>query len=206
LITRPARRGIRGALKGCATIGAAAAAICALAACRQDMHDQPRYEPLEASEFYADGRSARAPVEGTVARGRLQDDPAFATGRRDGVLVDALPVALTRGLVARGRERYDIFCAPCHDRVGTGEGMIVQRGYRQPPSLHVDRLLQAPDGHFFDVMTNGFGAMSDYAAQVPPADRWAIVAYVRALQLSQHAAPDDLSAEERRRLEQEPTR
>lgn len=157
-------------------------ALVGAAACRQDMHDQPKYEPLEASAMFPDGQSARPFVEGTVARGQLNADVLFNTGKSAGALSPEFPYAVTREMVDRGQERYDVFCAPCHDRTGTGRGMIVRRGYRQPPSLQDQRLKDAPVGHFFDVMTNGFGAMPDYRAQVPPADRWAIAAYIRALQ------------------------
>ena len=164
----------RALLLGLALVGAAA--------CRQDMHDQPKYEPLEASALFPNGQSARPLVEGTVARGQLNADELFTTGKSGGALSPEFPHAVTREMVDRGHERYDVFCAPCHDRAGTGRGMIVRRGYRQPPSLHDQRLKDAPVGPFFDVMTNGFGAMPDYRAQVPPADRWAIAAYIRALQ------------------------
>jgi mono/diheme cytochrome c family protein len=170
------------------------------AACRQDMHDQPRYEPLERSTFFEDGRSARPFVDGTVARGQLQLDDHFYTGKVNGELVATLPFAATQEILARGQERYNIFCSPCHDRVGNGAGMIVQRGFRQPPSFHIDRLRQAPVGHFFDVMTNGFGTMYGYADRIQPKDRWAIVAYIRALQLSQNATLDDIPAAERSKL------
>jgi len=173
------------------------------AACRQQMDDQPRYEPLEASRFFPDGQSSRPRVEGTVARGELHADAALYTGKTGGRLVEKLPVPLTADLLARGRERYDIYCSPCHDRVGTGKGMIVRRGYREPPSLHIERLRQAPAGHFFDVMTSGFGAMPAYAHQVAVRDRWAIVAYIRALQRSQRATLADVPAAERQALETE---
>ena len=169
--------------------------------CRQDMHDQPRYEPLEASSFFADGRASRPLVPGTVARGQLRTDTHFYLGKVDGHLVDTLPVPVTRPLLERGRERYDIYCAPCHDRLGGGQGMIVRRGFRRPPSLHIDRLREAPIGHFFDVISNGFGVMTDYAAQVTPRDRWAIAAYIRVLQLSQHAQLADVPAEIRQQLQ-----
>lgn len=164
------------------------------------MHDQPRYEPLERSTFFDDGRSARPFVEGTVARGQLHLDDHFYTGKVNGELVTTLPFAATPEVLARGQERYNIFCSPCHDQVGTGRGMIVQRGFRQPPSFHIDRLRQAPVGHFFDVMTNGFGTMYSYADRVAPKDRWAIVAYIRALQLSQNATLEDVPATERSKL------
>ncbi len=165
------------------------------------MHDQAKYEPLEASPLFADGAASRTPVEGTVARGHLQEDEPFATGiGPDGQLAPALPVPITRELLARGRDRFDVFCSPCHDRVGSGRGMIVRRGFKQPATFHSDRLRASPPGYFFDVITNGFGQMSSYAAQVPPADRWAIVAYLRALQLSQHAPAALLSAGDREEL------
>jgi hypothetical protein len=171
-----------------------------LAACQQQMADQPRYQPLQKSTFFGDERSARPLPPGTVARGELRLDDALSTGKSSGVLVDTLPIPLTLALLDRGQERFDIFCSPCHGRVGNGEGMIVRRGFRPPPSYHIDRLRQAPIGHFFDVMSNGFGAMPSYAAQVPLYDRWAIAAYIRALQLSQHATLADLPPAERQRL------
>jgi hypothetical protein len=167
------------------------------------MHDQPRYEPFEASAFFADGRSVRPLVSGTVARGQLQTDAHFATGMVESKAADTLPFSVTRPLLERGQERYTIFCVPCHDSVGNGQGIIVQRGFRQPPSFHLERLREAPIGHFFEVMTNGFGAMADYATQIPPRDRWAIAAYIRALQLSQHATLTDVPAEVRQRLQSE---
>jgi mono/diheme cytochrome c family protein len=166
-----------------------AVALSASAACRQDMHNQPKYRPLRASTFFADGSSARPLVEGTVARGLLHADEAFYTGMTNGAAIREMPLPVDAVLVARGRERYDVFCAPCHGGTGDGDGMIVQRGYRRPPSMHEERLREVGVGHFFDVMTNGFGAMPDYRQQVSPRDRWAIVAYVRALQLTQPVAP-----------------
>jgi len=162
-------------------------AVLLFVGCRQDMHDQPRFKPLAKSDFYADLRSARAPVEGTVARGQLHEDTYFYTGKVGSNPGDYMPFPVTPAVLARGRERFDIYCAPCHSRLGDGNGMIVQRGFRSPPSYHTDRLRKAPLGYFFDVMTNGFGAMPEYASQIPPADRWAIVSYIRALQLSQNA-------------------
>jgi mono/diheme cytochrome c family protein len=164
------------------------------------MHDQPKYVPLRGSGFFADGRSARPLVEGTVARGQLDDDTLFQTGKTDGVLAAQFPFPVTADMLARGRERYDIFCSPCHDRTGRGNGMVVRRGYRQPPSYHIDRLRQVPPGHFFDVITNGIGAMPDHRAQVPVADRWAIAAYIRALQLSQNGTLSDVPPEQREAL------
>jgi mono/diheme cytochrome c family protein len=165
------------------------------------MHDQPVYEAYEAGPFFADGRASRPPVPGTVARDDVGWGTPEATGKRDGVFLARLPLAVDAALVARGRERYDIFCSPCHDRVGTGEGMIVQRGYRHPPSLHDPRVRAAADGYVFDVISRGFGVMPPYGPQIPVHDRWAIVAYVRALQLSQDAPLSVLSPEERARLE-----
>ena len=181
--------------------GVAAVLLFALAACRQDMHDQPKYKPLAASKFFKDGLSARPIVEGTVARGHLDDDVEMFTGKTAaGKLVDQVPVPMTTALVARGRERFDIYCSPCHDKTGSGNGMVVRRGFKQPPSYHIDRLRQAPAGHFYDVMTNGFGAMPDYRAQIESADRWAIVAYIRALQRSQHATIADVPPDEAAKL------
>jgi hypothetical protein len=171
-----------------------------LVACQQKMADQPRYKPLQKSGFFVDERSARPLVEGTVARGNLQTDEYFYSGKVNGNLVDRFPFPITKQVLLRGQERYNIFCAPCHDQVGTGQGMIVRRGYRPPPSFHIDRLRTAPDGHFFDIMTHGFGAMPDYAQQIPPADRWAIVGYIRALQFSQNTRVGDLPEKERRAL------
>jgi mono/diheme cytochrome c family protein len=166
-------------------------------ACRQDMHDQPRYKPLAKSTFFDDQRSARPRVPGTVARGHLPGDPALETGKVGTGFVAAVPVPIDLPLLKRGEQRYGIYCAPCHGRVGRGDGMIVRRGYRQPPSFHIDRLRAQPAGYFFDVITAGFGAMPDYAAQVSVPDRWAIVAYVRALQLSQNATVADVPPERR---------
>ena len=171
-----------------------------IAGCRQDMHDQPKYIPLRESSFFSDSRSARPVVEGTVARGHLRDDELTYTGKVDGKDAAVFPMAVDARVMARGRERFDIYCSPCHGRTGQGDGMVVLRGYRRPPSFHQDRLRDAPVGHFFDVMTNGFGAMASYASRVPPADRWAIAAYIRALQLSQHAVLSDAPADVRRRL------
>ena len=156
------------------------------------MHNQPKYRPLRATTFFRDGSSARPIVEGTVARGTLQEDEAFFTGKVGGTLVSELPFSVDEQVLDRGQQRYNIFCTPCHDATGSGRGMVVQRGYRQPPSFHDDRLRAAPVGHFFDVMTNGFGVMPDYRAQVNPRDRWAIAAYIRALQLAQRASPSDV--------------
>jgi len=168
--------------------------VLVLAGCRQDMQDQPRFKPLAQSDFYADLRSARPPVDGTVARGQLHEDTYFYTGKIGADPGDYMPFAIAENDLARGRERFDIYCAPCHSRVGDGNGMIPQRGYRRPPTYHQGRLRKAPLGYFFDVMTNGFGAMPDYASQISPRDRWCIVAYIRALQLSQNASRADIAS------------
>lgn len=176
--------------------------LAALAAgCRQDMHDQPRFKPLAKSDFYPDHRSARPLVEGTVARGQLRDDEALYTGKNGKELTRVFPFPITAQVLARGQQRFSIHCTPCHGRLGNGEGMVVQRGFKRPPSFHVDRLRQAPPGYFFDVMTIGFGAMSDYSAQLDAEDRWAIVAYIRALQLSQHATLADVPEARRAELD-----
>ena len=181
--------------------GLVLAAAIVLAGCRQDMHDAPRYDPLEATTMFPDGSSARPLVEGTVPRGRLNADPLFTTGMIDGQPAAVYPFPITRADLDRGEERFNIFCAPCHSRTGDGNGMVVQRGFRQPPSLHSARLQQAPPGYLFGVMTNGFGVMPSYASQVPETDRWRIAAYVQALQLTQQGTPADLSAADRARLE-----
>jgi hypothetical protein len=178
--------------------------LALLAGCEQKMADQPRYEPLAHSTFFGDNRAARPLVEGTVARGHLRSDELLYTGKERGKLVDTFPFPITRAVLARGQERFNIFCSPCHDRVGMGQGMVVRRGYRAPPSFHMDRLRQAPAGHFFDVMTSGFGVMPDYAQQISAEDRWAIVAYIRALQLSQHATVADVPEDQRQQLEIKP--
>jgi hypothetical protein len=216
-------------------------AAAGLTACRQDMHDQPRIEPLQRSSLFADARGSRPLVAGTIARGQLKTDKEYLLGRRgatkgtetqapapgtarmapaaaqahqhgaeesksevavfDPDLVTELPIAVTRELLQRGRERFEIFCVHCHGYTGRGNGMIVQRGLSKPPSFHIDRLKQAPAGHFFDVITNGFGAMYSYASRIPVADRWAIIAYVRALQLSQSANVSDVPENERGKLQ-----
>ena len=176
-------------------------AVLVLAGCRQDMHDQPKYVPLRESAFFGDQRSARQPVAGTVARGHLRDDTLLYTGKANGADSTVFPFPIDGGAMNRGRERYEIFCAPCHGRTGQGDGMIVRRGFRRPPTFHQDRLRNAPVGQIFDVITNGFGAMPDYASQIDAVDRWAIVAYVRALQLSGHATLADVPPDRRSELE-----
>jgi mono/diheme cytochrome c family protein len=177
--------------------------LVALIGC-QRMAQEPRYRPLQSSTFFADGTSAR-PIPGdTVARGRVQDDTLLYAGKdASGQDSAELPFPASSELLLRGKQRYEIYCAVCHGFTGDGDGMVVQRGFLPPPSYHSDRLRQAPVGHFFDVITNGFGAMPSYADQIPVTDRWAIVAYVRALQLSQHAGLNDVPADERTALERQ---
>jgi mono/diheme cytochrome c family protein len=170
----------------------------------QQMANQPRYDPLEPSAFFADGQSARQPVADTVARGALRDDTLLMTGTENGQPADRFPFPVTRDVLVRGRDRFDVFCSPCHGRTGYGDGMVVQRGFVPPPSFHTDQLRQAPVGHIFEVATNGLGAMPSYAQQVTVRDRWAIAAYIKALQLSQHAQVNDLPADVRQQLEAQP--
>jgi mono/diheme cytochrome c family protein len=165
------------------------------------MHDQPKYKPLAKSDFFGDERSARPLVADTVARGQLHDDDHLYAGKIGGQLATTFPFPVTADVMARGRERFDVYCTPCHGRLGRGDGMIVQRGFKAPPSLHTERLRLSPPGYYFDVISHGFGAMSDYAAQVPVRDRWAITAYIRALQFSQHATLDDVPADKRALLD-----
>jgi mono/diheme cytochrome c family protein len=171
------------------------AATALLSGCRLDMHVQPKQNPLSRSDFFADQRSERPPVEGTVARGQLREDAYLYTGQIGTSPGDYMPFPVTTEVLERGRERYNIYCAPCHSRVGDGNGFIPSRGFpRNPPSYHIERLRKAPLGHFYDVITAGFGIMPDYASQIPPEDRWRIVAYIRALQLSQGATTADVPA------------
>jgi cytochrome c553 len=170
------------------------AGLMMLAGCREDMQNQPKYIPLRESDFYADKRSERPLIEGTVAQGHLREDAYFYTGKIGNNDGDYMPFPVTADVLARGQQRFNIYCSPCHGETGDGNGMIVQRGYKRPPSYHNERLRKAPIGYFFDVMTNGFGAMPDYAEQVTAKDRWAIAAYVRALQLSQNASRSDVPA------------
>jgi mono/diheme cytochrome c family protein len=171
------------------------------------MHDQPRYKPLGETVFFNDNRQSRPSIPGTVARGDLREATEFYSGKNttgsaaDGTDdLDYFPIAITKDVIERGQQRFDVFCSPCHGRVGNGLGMIVQRGMKQPPSYHVDRLRKARPGHFFDVITNGYGAMYNYAAQISPRDRWAIVAYIRALQYSQNVDKSTLSPEQQAKL------
>ncbi|MDB5339603.1 MAG: hypothetical protein JWN70_5222 [Planctomycetaceae bacterium] len=173
------------------------------AGCHRDMRDQPRYEAQEASDFFANGQADRPLIAGTVARGQLDAQDEVHTGKVSGKFSKQIPIPVNRELLERGHERFNIYCSPCHARTGAGDGIIVQRGFRKPPTLHQERLRQAPAGHYFDVMTHGFGAMPRYGAQLTARDRWAIVAYIRALQLSQHATLDDLPADNRDQLTKE---
>ncbi|HEX5885326.1 MAG TPA: cytochrome c [Pyrinomonadaceae bacterium] len=179
-----------------------------ISGCRYDMQDQPKMKPYRGTKFFRDGLSSRQPIEGTVPRGFLRSDTAYYTGKKNGAspaasptpgtaqpgnaqansypdAVDTFPFPVTKEIVMRGRERYDIFCSVCHGLTGNGDGMIVRRGFRRAASFNDDRLRQAPVGHFFDAITNGWGAMPSYAEQIPVQDRWAIIAYIRALQASQ---------------------
>jgi mono/diheme cytochrome c family protein len=165
------------------------------------MANQPRYDPLEPSDFFADGMSARPRIAGTVARGELSTDPFLDTGKINGQYGDGFPFAVTKDVIARGHERFDIYCSPCHSRLGDGAGMIPSRGLRRPPSFHTETLRTAPTGHFFDVITNGFGAMPPYAPVIRPRDRWAIIAYIRTLQISQNATTADVPPGELGKLE-----
>jgi mono/diheme cytochrome c family protein len=178
--------------------------VLATTACRQDMHDQPRYKPLAATDFFGDGRSARPAVEGTVARGHLRIDQAHYTGKVNNEEVDYFPFAITRADLERGQERFNINCSPCHSRIGDGNGMVVRRGFRQAASYHTEKLIKAPVGHFFDVMTNGFGAMPSYGSRIEPDDRWRIAAYIRVLQLSENATIQDVPAGMRTELDKNP--
>jgi len=174
------------------------------AACRQDMHDAPRYEAYEASPFFSDGRSSRNLPTGTVARGWLREDEALYTGRLDGELVGEFPFPIGREEMERGRDRYGIYCTPCHGILGDGQGMVVQRGLRRAASYHQDRLREEKVGYFFDVITNGFGAMQGYAEQIPVRDRWLIVSYIRALQLSQAATMAEVPPDRQAALNSQP--
>jgi len=164
------------------------------------MHDQPKYQPYEESAFFQDGIASRPAVEGTVARGQLNENEAFHHGKKDGDYLTYFPIEINHDSLTRGQERYDIFCSPCHDRAGKGRGMVVQRGFKQPPSLHEDRIRDSKPGYLFDVISNGFGTMYSYKERIPTEDRWKIAAYIQALQLSQNAAVSKLSDEDRKKL------
>lgn len=198
--TRHGRTGWRSAFARARTLACLGAVAMLLSGCRLDMHIQPKYLPYEPSEFFPDGRSERQPVPGTIARGQLRLDELLFTGKENGVVSNRFPFPITRADLERGRERFNVYCTPCHDYTGSGNGMIVQRGFPHPPSYHIPRLREAPVGHFFEVMTNGFGAMYSYAARVEPEDRWRIAAYIRVLQLSENATLQDVPEAERQKL------
>jgi mono/diheme cytochrome c family protein len=197
-------------MSACATL----ALVLLLSGCRRDMQEQPRYDPLAGTNFFGDGRSARPIVDGTVAWGRLTTegpDPGFLridqaryTGKIDNQYVDYFPFPMTRADLDRGQQRFNIYCSPCHSRTGDGNGMVVQRGFKQAASYHTQRLINMPVGHFFDVITNGFGQMPSYASRVEPDDRWRIAAYIRVLQLSQDAPVDAVPAAQRSDLDKNP--
>jgi cytochrome c553 len=177
------------------------AAAAALSGCTRDMQNQPKYKNLRSSDLFSDGMSARPQSEGTIAQGQLRQDPHFFEGKVDGKHVTEFPMRVDRPLLERGRERYDIFCAVCHGKTGEGDGAVVQRGFPVPPSYHIDRLKDAPAGYFYDVITNGFGRMYSYAAEIEPRDRWAITAYIRALQASRGVPVSELTDAERKVLD-----
>ncbi len=186
---KPARR-----MRALPRAAAALFVLLCATSCRKGMVDQQHLKPLAEENFFADGRGSRVPPAHTVARGQLRADEQFYTGKIGAQLAATFPMPVTRELLVRGQERFNIYCAVCHGRTGEANGMIVQRGFPAPPSLHEQRLRDAPVGHFFDVMTHGYGVMYSYASRVAPEDRWAIAAYIRALQLSEHATPNDTGA------------
>jgi hypothetical protein len=191
----------RQALAACACL----VVLFSLAGCdlRQRMYDQEKYEAHEATDFFKDGMTSRLPIEGTVPRGGLRLDKHLYEGKVNGELATTLPASIefNRALLERGQERFDIYCTPCHDRTGSGNGIVVQRGLKQPPSFHQERLRNAAIGYYYDVMTNGFGSMFSYASRIPVNDRWAVAAYIRALQFSQEAAYDELPAVDQGQLQ-----
>jgi mono/diheme cytochrome c family protein len=185
-------------------LSAGTLAFLALTACRQDMQIEPRYNPEAETNFFSDGRAARPMVAGTVARGHAEIDEARYTGKIAGDDIDQFPIPISKDDIERGQQRFNIYCSPCHGRLGDGNGMVVMRGFRQPPSYYSDRLVHAPVGHFFDVITNGFGAMASYASRVQTDDRWRIIAYIRALQLSESASLNDVPTAQQQNLPVEP--
>jgi mono/diheme cytochrome c family protein len=180
---------------------AGALGLFALTGCPRNMDVQPKFLPDQQNYYFPQVPPDRLPVAHTIPTGPLNDDPAFNTGMVNGVLVADFPLPITPGLVARGREEFDINCSACHGRDGYGAGIVVQRGFPAPPAYHIDRLRSAPAGHFFDVITNGYGVMYPFGSRIPPADRWAIVAYIRALQFSQDAPAGQLPAPDQAQLE-----
>jgi mono/diheme cytochrome c family protein len=191
-------------LRGSASILGAIGLLMLLTACRQDMQNEPRYKPLAESTFFSDHRSARPQVEGTVARGHLRIDEARYTGKIDGEDIDQFPIPIAKEDIERGQTRFNIYCTPCHGHVGDGNGMVVLRGFRQAASYYTDKLINAPVGHYFDVITNGYGAMPSYASRIQTDDRWRVIAYIRALQLSESATVADVPADQQRNLVVEP--
>ena len=182
----------------------AAFALLSLTGCREDMQDEPKYKPLAQSDFFSDHRSARPMVEGTVARGHLRIDEARYTGKIDGEYIDEFPIPIAKADIERGQQRFNIYCSPCHSRIGDGEGMIVLRGYRQAATYYDPKLMKAPVGQFYDVITNGFGVMPSYASRIEPDDRWRITAYIKALQLSETANINDVPEDQRQKMIVEP--
>ena len=178
--------------------------LFALTACRRDMFNQPKSNPLRESNFFPDGSASRPIPPHTVARGDLRNDEAFYTGMIGTNLVTTFPIPVTREIIERGQQRFEINCVPCHGKTGEGDGIVVQRGFPAPPSYHIERLRAAPVGHFFDVMTRGYGVMYSYASRVTPEDRWAIAAYIRALQLSENAKLADVPTNEIAKLNATP--
>lgn len=178
--------------------------VLVTSACRQDMQDQPKYKPLAPSRFFADGRSARPIPAHTIARDELNDNDSFHTGEINGAFLDTIPLPVNLQLLERGHDRYNIFCSPCHGEVGDGLGMVARRGFQIPANLHTDRLRAVPPGYIYQVITNGYGAMPDHGDQIPVRDRWAIVAFVRALQLSHHVTLADVPRAEREQLNKTP--
>ena len=185
--------------------GATAALVLAATGCRRDMYDQPKYKAYDASTYFRDGSSSRQQVEGTVARGDVEEDSLYYRGKVDGKDADLFPFEITSEILEKGRERFLIFCSPCHGRAGDGRGMVVRRGFSPPPTFHSPYLRQKPVGHIYGVITHGYGAMYSYAARIPVEERWAITAYIRALQYSRNAALDDLTESERTKLAHPPT-
>jgi mono/diheme cytochrome c family protein len=173
-------------------------------ACRQDMQDQPKYKPLGQNRFFPDGRNSRPIPANTIAVDELNDNDAYHVGMANGTFIDTIPVTVDAKLLNRGHDRFDIFCSPCHGRLGDGNGMVAQRGVRAPANFHTDRLRSVPPGYIFRVITSGYGGMGDYADQVPVDDRWAIVAYIRALQYSRNASVNDVPSDARSQIGVQP--
>jgi mono/diheme cytochrome c family protein len=202
-LRRETGKGLERRLSALGQIACLAAVALAIVGCRLDMHVQPKYLPYEPTTFFSDGRSERQPVQGTIARGHLRLDELFYTGKENGVEADEFPFPIKRADLERGQERYNIYCSPCHDYLGNSYGFIVRRGFPLPASYHIQRLREAPAGHFFGVITNGMGAMYSYADRIEPADRWRIVAYIRVLQASRNAHLSDVPEADRQKLQQQ---